>query len=146
MTGDGTLWTEGNLIAGDVVILDADGTPEEAIISTIASDTSIVLTAAPSGTYNAGSDYQIRRRFNANYPQKLQYEVVDGLVIFTDYSRTPLAWNGTTLTPFFTTTPYLISSICYWKERLWALKIFDFEGEGGRWREKSKSQMDYSDR
>ena len=129
MTGDGTLWTKANLIPGDIVILDADGTPEEAVISTIASDTSIVLTAAPSGTYNAGSDYQIRRIFNANYPQKLQYEVIDGYVIFTDYGRVPLAWDGTDLTVYSTDFTYYFGSLCYWKERLWALRVLEDDGD-----------------
>jgi hypothetical protein len=58
VTGYGTEWsaTANYLQAGDVMVLDADGTPEETIISGITADTTISLTASPSGTYTA-TDY-----------------------------------------------------------------------------------------
>jgi hypothetical protein len=129
LTGSSTVWTEANIREGDIVILDADGTPEEAVISVVNSDTSITLTEAPSGTYAAGTDYEIRRIFQPSYPQKLQYEVIDGLVIFTDFARIPLSWDGTDLEPYFSTTTYYIGSICYWKERLWGLRILEDDGD-----------------
>lgn len=61
VTGYGTDWdaTANYVLAGDYIVLDADGSgdgPEEILISTVSDHNTIVLASAPTGTYT-GTEY-----------------------------------------------------------------------------------------
>jgi hypothetical protein len=53
VTGYGTQWAlaASRIIAGDILVFDADGTPEYATILSVDNDYTITLSAAPVGTY-----------------------------------------------------------------------------------------------
>jgi hypothetical protein len=71
MTGYGTEWantTSTWIQEGDIVILDADGTPEEAVVSAIVDDYTITLTASPSGTYTVTDVMEYGDGESANSP------------------------------------------------------------------------------
>lgn len=133
VTGSGTSWEALNLKEGDKIILDLDESgdgAEEIDIAVAGGDTVITLASTPVGTYGAGTDYVVRKIFQATYPQKLLYEVVDNKVIFTDFNRPPEAWDGsTTMGVYSTTISYIFSTLCYWKERLWGGRVIEDDGE-----------------
>lgn len=122
VTGDGTTWnnpTTDYLKPGDSIILDADGTPEEATISSVDSETQITLTASPSGTYGAGTDYVIRRNFGYSKAPSLDYAICDNKVVIADHYRPPYSYDGTTFTIYDTSITYVPSCLTFFNDRLW---------------------------
>lgn len=101
-------FSTGDVEAGDIIVLDADGSgdgPETAEIASITDATHCELTAAPTGTFSGGTDFEARKAFKAAEPYWLDWVtgVYDGsamCVVFADGYHTPLAYNGTTFTAY----------------------------------------------
>lgn len=96
VTGSGTDFTD-DINEGDIIVLDADGSgdgPEEAEIASIGGGTSLTVDAAPTGTYAAGTDYEIRKAFGAADPYRVDWTLARNKLVFTDFARRPLSWDG----------------------------------------------------
>lgn len=132
-TGNGTAW-DTDVNAGDVVVLDADGSgdgPEEAIITSVDSATQVTFVEAPTGTYSAGTDYKLRKAFRTLCSQDrvdsgtsgvaarsaIMSVAADDYLIFVDGSRHPRAFNGTTFEQFGE-LEIIPSCIAYFRDRL----------------------------
>jgi hypothetical protein len=122
----GTLWdTDASLLLeGDYIVLDADGSgdgPEEIQVSAINSDTEIILTSTPTGTYGAGTDYEIRRALHADTDTLLDWTVCDNAVVIADHNRTPYKFDGTSFTYWdtFAALPYIPGCVVFFNDRLW---------------------------
>lgn len=121
ITGSGTLWNTAAsyLRAGDVMILDADGSgdgPEEIEIDSITNDTELELVSAPVGTYGAGTDYEIRRAFGDKVDRC--FNLLDEVVL-TDKTRAPLySWDGSAFGSA-SSDGYAARAICFAYDRIW---------------------------
>ena len=125
VTGSETAWdTAANQInEGDLFVLDANGSAEIIPILSIASDTSLTLALTPTGTYGAGTDYEIRRAVT-NEVIAMPVSVNNRLYI-ADGSRFLAYTDGTSFTTLNATylwKPYVVS---YFKDRLWTAHIID---------------------
>jgi hypothetical protein len=108
---------------GDVFVIDADGSgeygPEESPITAINSDTELEVATAFTGTYGAGTDYEIRRAFGAENPYLVNWTVFGNQVVIADYTRGPYKWDGTTFTEFDSGISYIPACVAFWQDRLW---------------------------
>lgn len=136
VTGAGTSWAT-DINAGDVLVLDADGSgdgPEDAIITRVNSDTELTIASAPTGTYAAGTDYIIRKAFRTNHPldrseigtattpsgiatRRIQAVAADDKLVFVDGARYPRSFDGTTFGQFGSLS-IIPQSIAYFRDRL----------------------------
>jgi hypothetical protein len=134
VTGAGGANWSSDINVGDVIVLDADGDgdgPEEGIIKTVGGATSLTLTAALSGTYGAGTDYEIRKAFrtlcaqdradsgtsSVSSKRRIQAIAADDYLIFVDGTRYPRAFNGTTFTQFGELT-IIPQCLAYFRDRV----------------------------
>jgi hypothetical protein len=122
----GMLWdtAASEVQAGDIMILDPDASgdgPEEIEIASITDDDTLELVTACTGTYGAGSDYEIRRAFDADDPFMIDYTVVPGTankIVFADGSRMLYCYDGTDFTEF-ATEAYIPRAVTYFQNRTW---------------------------
>lgn len=144
VTGSGTNWTESSfeLQAGDVIVLDADGSgdgPEAIEVASITDATHLQTVTAAVGTYAAGTDYEIRRAFDADEPFMVDYAVVPGTankMVFADGSRFLYAYDGSTFNDFKSTISYIPRAVAYFQDRVWIGNITESSEEhkqGIRW-------------
>ena len=127
ITGSGTSWTGQNLLPGDVIILDADGSangPEELIVKTITNDTSIDVVTAPVNSHAAGTDYVIRRAFSMDVDRFVDAVVeADNELILVDGGRTPYVYDGTSFGQADASTTLIPSCVGYFRDRLYFGKV-----------------------
>jgi hypothetical protein len=136
VTGSGTAWdtAASKIRPNDVMVLDANGSgdgPEYIEILSITNDTTVTLKSAPTGTYGAGTDYAIRRRFNVSNSTLLDWTVSDNKLVITDHDRYGLySYDGTTFTEWdtYAEIPYKFGCVVYFKSRLWGGRIIDGSG------------------
>jgi hypothetical protein len=122
VTGSGTTWTGQSLQEGDVMVLDADGSgdgPEEVIVDSIDSNTQITLKSTPTGTYAAGTDYEIRRAFSADGIVDWAY-VVTNTVVFADGSRPLYGYDGSSFGAYDASLTFIPSVVEFHRDRLYA--------------------------
>lgn len=140
----GANWTESSfeLQAGDVIVLDADGSgdgPEAIEIASITDATHLETVTAAVGTYAGGTDYEIRRAFDADEPFMVDYAVVPGTankMVFADGSRFLYAYDGSTFNDFKSTYSYIPRAVSYFQDRVWIGNITESSEEhkqGIRW-------------
>lgn len=125
VTGAGTTWTGQDIIAGDKIVLDADGSgngPETCEVESVDGDTAITLTAAAANSHGAGSDYVIRRAFAASNPYLVDWCMVKNRALFADSTRELYSYNGTAFTSY-TSNDYVPTCVAWWKSRLWIGRI-----------------------
>jgi hypothetical protein len=130
VTGVGTDWEDNDIYStatgaqshGDYFVLDADGSgdgPEIIEILQINSDTELVLASTPAGTYGAGTDWKIYKRFHVPRDMITDWTVADNTLIMTDYTRTPYSFDGTTFTEYDSGITYVCGCLCHMSSRLW---------------------------
>jgi len=121
VTGSGTTWTGQNLQEGDIMVLDADGDgdgPESVEVESIDSNTQITLKSTPTGTYGAGTDYEIRRAFQHDtYDSYPIATPTPGKLYIADGARSLYSFDGST----FTTVglSYYPACVELYEDRLW---------------------------
>ncbi len=141
VTGSGTLWltAASDVRTGDVIVLDADnsaGAYEERVVATIASNTSLTTETPLANTHPGGTDYVIRRAFDANLPYMVDWTIVGpsqeqggslqtaSFVVFTDNIRDVFAYNvvsGAYTNAYLQdTTPIVCATVEFFGQRLWA--------------------------
>lgn len=145
ITGTNTLWdtAASDVKAGDVIILDADGSgngPEELVIDSITNDTSLETVTAPANNHAAGSDYVIRRALDANDPYLVDYTIVgptqneggsldtETYIILSDYARSPFAYAvgaGTYAAFLADDTERIPATVEFFGQRLWMGNIIE---------------------
>jgi len=132
VTGSSTSWNTAasKILAGDVMILDADGSgdgPEEIEISAIGSDTAITLVSVPTGTYGAGTDYEIRRAFGSSKPELVDYTYgVDHKLLFVDSNRASItSYDGTDYEDLIASLDFIPSCITYFSDRIWVARLIE---------------------
>lgn len=133
----GTLWNTAasEVQAGDIFVLDPDASgdgPEAIEILSITSDTELELVSTPVGTYGAGSDYEIRRAFDADEPFMVDYSVVPGTankMLFADGSRFLYSYDGTTYTDFNASYSYIPICVTYFQDRVWIGNVTESASE-----------------
>jgi hypothetical protein len=120
-TGDGTTWTGQEIQNGDIMVLDADGSgdgPEEVEVDSVDNDTQITLTSTPSGTYGAGTDYEIRRAFGAGEPFLVDSVSVLNDTVYADGSRFLYHYDGTNFEDYNASETFIPHCVGYFKDRL----------------------------
>jgi len=146
VTGSGTSWSWSNFIrAGDVIVLDADGSgdgPESVEILTVVSTTQIELASAPTGTYGAGTDYVIRRAFAAADPYAVDWAIGVGMgsgdagtsskAVFADSVHPTLAYDGASFGLFDAGLDFVPTCVAHHLDRLWWGRYID---AGTDWRQ-----------
>jgi hypothetical protein len=113
---------------GDYFVLDVDGSgdgPEIIEIANVVSDTEITLASAPSGTYGAGTDWAIYKRFHIESETLLDWIVVDNKLIITDNKRTPYAFDGTDLDEYDSGISYVCGCLCVQDQRVWMGNVYE---------------------
>lgn len=128
VTGVGTLWdtAASDVKAGDVFVFDADGSgdgPEEVEILSITSDTVLELVSTPTGTFIAGTDYEIRRAFNVKNEKQIDFVTLTDKIVFTDGIRTLRSYDGTTFGEFSSDITEVGDCLSYHRDRLWMGRI-----------------------
>ena len=126
VTGVSTVWGSNSLFAGDVIVLDPAGIgsgPEEIVVTSFGSDTTLTLATAPAGTYGAGTAYEIHRAFNAQYPYELDWSIVpsggENYLVITDFTRPPYAWDGATFGAFDAGINFVPRCTTFFGDRAW---------------------------
>jgi len=123
----GCLWdtAASEVQAGDIMVLDVDASgdgPEEVEIASITDDDTLELVTACTGTYGAGSDYEIRRAFDADNPFMVDYTVVPGTsnkILFADGSRFLYSYDGADFTDFNAAEAMIPRAAVYFQDRVW---------------------------
>ena len=121
ITGSGTSWNTPDIRAGDRLILDADGSgdgPENVIVSSVGSDTSITVETAPVNSYPAGTDYEIRFTLQQALPYYVDYTNNGVDLLIADGSRLLYAWNGTTFSDYGQSGAYYPMLVEYYNDRI----------------------------
>lgn len=133
VTGAGTGWLSATtkVQSGDLISF---GTPRSGIrrITAVATGTKIFIDSTPGGAPGTGN-YKIRRCFGAIPPYMVDVAVVDNQLIFTDSTRPPFSFDGTTFTEWAAThhasiTKLVASSICFFNNRTWLGRTVETAG------------------
>jgi len=99
VTGDGTTWEDDDIKAGDVMVLDADGSgdgPEEIEIDAVTDNNTVELVSTPAGTYGDPTDYTIYRGFASQEPFLVDHTVTPNEIVFTSAALPVATFNPTT--------------------------------------------------
>ena len=128
LTGSGTAWDTNDIRNGDVVVLDADGSgdgPEEVEVDSVGGATSITIKTTPTGTYGAGTDYEIRRAFASGANDIVDVTWIQNKLLFTDGVRTIRSYDGTTFGEFSSSITEVVDTIVFHRDRLWGGRVTD---------------------
>lgn len=127
IVGSGTLWNTAasNVKVGDIIYIEnVSGTADiTATITAIADNTHLTIDANSAGNGSGSFTYEIRRAFKTDYDNFVISTGKSGLIFFTDGTRTPFSFDGTTYQPYSASITEVSEVLLYFSDRLWAGKV-----------------------